>query len=72
MKSKISFPNAKHILMPLGNYYFLKFANKKLKKVVTNFYQRLTKEIGFEFYNINNMINKSQIDKIFYKKRWSL
>lgn len=68
LKSKNSFPNAKHILMPLGNYYFLKFANKELKKVVTNFYQRLTKEIGFEFYNINNMINKSQIDKIFYKK----
>ena len=68
LKSKLSFPNSRHILMPLGNYYFLKFANKDLKKLVTNFYQRLSKEIGFEFYNINNRINKSQVENMFYKK----
>ena len=67
-KSKFRYPNARHILMPLGNYYFLKFANNKLNNVVTNFYQRLTREIGFEFYNINSMINRSNIEKIFYKK----
>lgn len=67
-KSKSIYPNAKHILIPLGNYDFLKFANNQLKKIVDNFYQRLAKDLGFKFYNINNNINKSQIEKIFYQK----
>ena len=65
--SKNIFPNNKFVLMPLGNYDYLKFGNDYTKNVVENFYYRLAKKVDFKFLNVNKLISKSNIDLMFYK-----
>jgi len=66
INAKNLFPNSRFILSPIPHLEFLKYANSYEKNLITNFYNSLSKEIDYEYFDLISLMKRTSYEDLYY------